>query len=134
MQCQKKVTAVLNYLLQQEPRKLSEIVTTLPKMGVGRQVTRITWNIQDRTHQVKPFYWTITKVVTDQVRSLYRLVLLILQRLVSRIWKTLRYGVCSVHAVSLKRKTVIKDAVREVLDYNRTHSFLLEIVTNESQG
>jgi len=66
-QCQKRVAAVLNYLLQQEPRKLPDIVTSLPKMGVGRQVTRINWNIQDRTNQVKPYYWTITKVVANRV-------------------------------------------------------------------
>ena len=66
-QCNKKITEVVNYLLAQEPSILFNILNRLPKMGVGRQVTRNTWSIQDKDNLVRPAYWTITKVIPNKV-------------------------------------------------------------------
>ena len=67
MQSLTKVTQLLNFLIAQEPKILFNILNKLPKMGVGRKVTRVSWNIQDTKHQVRPAYWTITKVVPSEV-------------------------------------------------------------------
>lgn len=67
MQSLTKVTELFNFLAAQEPKILFNILNKLPKMGVGRKVTRVTWNIQDTHHQVSPAYWTIKKVIPNEV-------------------------------------------------------------------
>lgn len=67
MQCPTKVAELFNYLMAQEPHILFNVLNKLPKMGVGRKVTRVTWNIQDQNHEVRPAYWLITKVIPNEV-------------------------------------------------------------------
>lgn len=67
IQCPTKVTEFVKFLIDQEPRTLFNILNKLPKMGTGRKVTRVTWNIQDTNFIVRPAYWTITKVIPNEV-------------------------------------------------------------------
>ena len=85
MQSPAKVAEFMNYLMSQEPRILFDILNKLPKMGVGRKVTRVNWNVQDTNHLVRPAYWTITKVIPNEVRSVIMIMVLILYYLLCRI-------------------------------------------------
>lgn len=67
MQSPTKIAGLVNFLQAQEPRILFNILNKLPRMGIGRKVTRVTWNIQDQNHLVRPAYWTITKVIPNEV-------------------------------------------------------------------
>lgn len=69
MQSTTKVAEFLQVLIAQEPKILFNILNKLPKMGIGRKVTRVTWNIQDPNHLVRPAYWTITKVIPNEVNG-----------------------------------------------------------------
>ena len=66
-QCPTKVAEFVKFLIDQEPKILFNILNKLPKMGIGRKVTRVTWNIQDPNFLVRPAYWTITKVIPNEV-------------------------------------------------------------------
>lgn len=63
-----KVKNLLDFLIAQEPQILFNVLNKLPKMGVGRKVTRVTWNLQDSKFYVRPVYWTVTKVHSNEVR------------------------------------------------------------------
>ena len=67
MQSSAKVSELMSYLIAQEPKILFNVLNKLPKMGVGRKVTRISWNILDRSNRVRPAYWTVTKVIPNEV-------------------------------------------------------------------
>ena len=58
---------VVRYLSAQNPKTLFKILNKLPRFGVGRKVTRVCWKIEDQENKVNPPYWTITKVIPDQV-------------------------------------------------------------------
>lgn len=77
-----KVTNLLNFLIAQEPQILFNILNKLPKMGVGRKVTRVTWNVHDASLQVRPPYWTIMKVIPNKVLMCFNLPALFLITLV----------------------------------------------------
>jgi len=67
IQSHTKVKEFVKFLIDQEPRILFNILNKLPKMGIGRKVTRVTWNLQDPNFLVRPAYWTITKVIPNEV-------------------------------------------------------------------
>ena len=58
---------MLQYLAKQRPQKLFHILNKLERFGEGRKVTRVIWRQEDTTINVRPSYWTITKVRPDQV-------------------------------------------------------------------
>lgn len=66
-QSQTKVKNLIRFLVDQDPKVLFNILNKLPKMGIGKKVTRVTWNIQDTNNLVRPAYWTITKVIPNEV-------------------------------------------------------------------
>ena len=70
MQSFTKVKKLLDFLIPQEPQILFNVLNKLPKMGVGRKVTRVTWNLQDQKFYVRPVYWTITRVLPNEVRRM----------------------------------------------------------------
>ncbi len=67
MQSLTKVSKLLHFLITQEPQILFNILNKLPKMGVGRKVTRVTWNLQDKNFFVRPVYWAVQRVVPNEV-------------------------------------------------------------------
>ena len=67
MQSFPKVSKLLNFLTAQDPQVLFNILNKLPNMGVGRRVTRVVWSLQDRNFDVRPVYWTVTRVLPNEV-------------------------------------------------------------------
>ena len=63
---------VLRFLSAQNPRSLFKVLNKLPRFGVGRKVTRVCWNVEDRENKINPPYWTITKVLPNEVHRAYK--------------------------------------------------------------
>ena len=57
------LTLLLQQLTNTTPRTLFKILNKLPNFGVGRKVTKITWNLEKE----EPCYWTIARVAPDKV-------------------------------------------------------------------
>ena len=56
----------MQYLAKQDARKLFTVLNKLPGFGVGRRVAKVTWKL-DEKHP--PSFWTITRVVPNEVRG-----------------------------------------------------------------
>ena len=57
------LTLLIQQLTNTTPRTLFKILNKLPNFGVGRKVTKITWNLEKK----EPCYWTIARVAPDKV-------------------------------------------------------------------
>ena len=57
---------VLQYMKDQRPLKLFQILNKMGRYGVGRKVTRVIWKQEDTSINV-PSYWTLTKVLPNKV-------------------------------------------------------------------
>lgn len=63
----RRTPELLQYLGKQDHQKLFQVLTRLPRFGVGRKFTRVIWRLEDTSIKVRPSYWTITRVVPNKV-------------------------------------------------------------------
>ena len=61
---------VVRFLSAQNPTSLFKVLNKLPRFGIGRKVTRVCWNVEDRENKINPPYWTITKVIPNEVHRI----------------------------------------------------------------
>ena len=65
----RRTPELLQYLGKQDHQKLFQVLTRLPRFGMGRKFTRAIWRMEDSTIKAHPCYWTITRVVPNKVLS-----------------------------------------------------------------
>ena len=63
----RRTPELLQYLGKQDHQKLFQVLTRLPRFGVGRKFTRAIWRLEDTSIKPRPSYWTITRVVPNKV-------------------------------------------------------------------
>ena len=63
----RRTPELLQYLGKQDHQKLFQVLTRLPRFGMGRKFTRAIWRMEDSTIKAHPCYWTITRVVPNKV-------------------------------------------------------------------
>ena len=63
----RRTPELLQYLGKQDHQKLFQVLTRLPRFGVGRKFTRAIWRLKDTSIKPRPSYWTITRVVPNKV-------------------------------------------------------------------
>ena len=63
----RRTPELLQYLGKQDHQKLFQVLTRLPRFGMGRKFTRAIWRLEDTTIKAHPSYWTITRVVPNKV-------------------------------------------------------------------
>ena len=64
----RRTPELLQYLGKQDHQKLFQVLTRLPRFGVGRKFTRAIWRLEDTSiNKVRPSYWAITRVVPKKV-------------------------------------------------------------------
>ena len=63
----RRTPELLQYLGKQDHQKLFQVLTRLPRFGMGRKFTRAIWRLEDTSIKAHPSYWTITRVVPNKV-------------------------------------------------------------------